>query len=360
MGDKVVIDGEEPKQPFFRILGLEVLVDGVSERHQQSREGFSEKARLVTEVPEDGRAADPGHLRDIGNGSMLETSLKKERTGGLQDPALGGGFALERLFGVFSGSHVFLMESTEIPARLRVAFHAMPLEAGRVRVPGWTVVDRVPSPLTALSAPTLVQLQTGVGPAAARRCVAALAGVPVEAALLGGFAGALAPDLEPGTIVVADRLLGKPETVVAVPMADELEETLSRLGLPVARGPLVSVDQVVGDPVDKSILWRDTGAIAADMESAVLGEVLSTHAVPFGVARVVLDGAHERLPASASIRSALAMLMTRSGLRSLPDLVRVGTRVRGCTRLGTRALEAWLQAAVSTDSGGSGESVLKG
>ena len=221
----------------------------------------------------------------------------------------------------------------------------MPLEVGRVRVPGWTVLESLPGSLPTPTGPTLVRVRTGVGPDAARRCIAMLSTVPIEAALLGGFAGALAPDLKPGTVVVADSLLSASGTPIEVPMADELEETLSRAGLPVARGPLFSVDQVVGDPADKSTLWRQSGALAADMESAFLAEGLGSRSVPFGVARVVLDSAEESLPAVGSVGGALSMLASVSGLRKLPDLIRVGSRVRYCARVGSRSLEAWLQGS---------------
>lgn len=227
----------------------------------------------------------------------------------------------------------------------------MPLEVARVRVPGWTVVEGSPASLPTLGGPTLVRLQTGVGHDAACRCVAALASVPVEAALLGGFAGALAPDLDPGTVVVADSLLTSSETSIPVPLAESLEESLLGMGLPVARGPLISVDQVVGDSEDKSMLWRQTGALAVDMESAFLAEGLLARGLPFGVARVVLDSAQESLPASVSVRATLAMLARPSGLRQLPDLIRVGSRIRGCAGTGARVLEAWLRGSRPRDAG---------
>jgi hypothetical protein len=99
------------------------------------------------------------------------------------------------------------------------------------------------------------------------------------------------------------------------------------------------------------MLWRQTGALAVDMESAFLAEGLSARGVPFGVARVVLDGAQESLPVSVSVRATLAMLARPSGLRQLPDLIRVGSRIRGCAGTGARVLEAWLRESRPQDAG---------
>ena len=240
------------------------------------------------------------------------------------------------------------MEFFPISTQLRIAFHALSLEAAPVRAPGWQVLE----PGSALreedlGGPSLLRFPTGVGEKQALRRLASLPDWSFEAALLGGFAGALDRTLEPGTVVVADPIIDSAGGVYEVPLASEIERDAQRVGLTVRRGPLVSVDRVVGDPASKRALAEETGACAVDMESVALAGFLANRGIPFGVGRIVLDRAGEALPPTASVASALGQLVRREGWQRLVGFLRVGMRVPRCARAGSRLIESWLRGAAS-------------
>jgi len=228
---------------------------------------------------------------------------------------------------------------------LRIAFHAMALESAPLRLDaagrcaGFAVRTLAPERVGAQHGPALVRVRTGVGLAAARRCMARLPALPIEAAVLGGFAGALVPELAPGTLVVADVVIDAASgAALALPLAGALEATARRAGLTVARGTLVTIDAVVKSAAAKRVLQQESGAIAVDMESAALAAALAARGVPAGIARVVLDAADELVPGAESLRAV-------GPWRLLADGVRIARRLRPCARISARFLEAWLHDA---------------
>ena len=211
-----------------------------------------------------------------------------------------------------------------------------------MQVPGWTVLGSESLPVREpADEKTLVRFRTGVGPAAVCRSFAALPNWSFTGALLGGFAGALERDLEPGTVVVADRVLDTAGRSYTPPLAAQIEACARRAGLPVRRGALVSVDRVVADAASKRALAERSGACAVDMESVTLAELLVSRGIPFGVGRVVLDRAQEELPPSASVMSALGWIVRSGSLTKIPGMLRIGARVGRCARVGARLIEAW-------------------
>src|SRR5262249_17149324 len=61
-------------------------------------------------------------------------------------------------------------------------------------------------------------------------------------------------------------------------------------------GRLVTTAKSVGSVEDKAELFRTTGAVAVDMESAAVAEVAEQHGLPFLAVRVVVDSAADSLP----------------------------------------------------------------
>ena len=121
---------------------------------------------------------------------------------------------------------------------------------------------------------------TGVGPRRARRAAATLPAGPV---LVAGIAGALAPDLAPGDVVVADELRA-PDGVRRLTGAPAVAAVLRQAGVPVRRGSVVSVDRIVAGS-RRTALARG-GALAVEMESAWL---LAGRTAPDVVVRVIAD-----------------------------------------------------------------------
>ena len=219
-------------------------------------------------------------------------------------------------------------------APLVVVFHALDLEAARVRAPGWTEVRCRPEELAAPDRPTLAWVRTGMGIDAARRTVGAIPDIAIEAAVCTGFAGALAHDLAARRLVVADPLLDAAGKAHETPLADSLAGAARRANLDCTRGALVTVPHVADTPEEKARLRDALGALAVDMESAALAAALAERGIPAAAARVVLDTAAEEVPAS------LGALLRRPGL--LVSSARIVARMRPCARISARLLEAWL------------------
>jgi hopanoid-associated phosphorylase len=118
-----------------------------------------------------------------------------------------------------------------------------------------------------------------------------------------GTAGGLAPDLEPGSVIVADAVegpLGRIETdrrwadrLAAALAAGPLAGSMQRGVMAAVTAPLVSAD-------DKRALHRSTGALAVDMESHIAGATAAAHGVPFAVCRAIVDPAWRTLPSAAT------------------------------------------------------------
>jgi 4-hydroxy-3-methylbut-2-enyl diphosphate reductase len=130
--------------------------------------------------------------------------------------------------------------------------------------------------------------RAGVGPRRARRAAARLATTPADAVAIAGFAGALAPELRPGDVVVATELRARDgRVVVACPGAEVIAGMLRRHGLSAQAGPVVSVRSPVIGGRARAELQKTSGALAVDMESAWLAPAAAGR--PLVIARVVLD-----------------------------------------------------------------------
>jgi 4-hydroxy-3-methylbut-2-enyl diphosphate reductase len=149
--------------------------------------------------------------------------------------------------------------------------------------------------------------------AAAGRMAHTIAGH--QAVAVAGFCGAVDPDLHPGDVVVASRVVDPAGRERGFPGAAMLAGELARAGVPAVCGPVHSVERLVRRH-EREVL-RATGAVAADMETAwLLGAI--PDAVPSAVVRAVTDGpGHEllspRIPMNAwraarSLRTAVPVL----------------------------------------------------
>lgn len=120
---------------------------------------------------------------------------------------------------------------------------------------------------------------------------------PTSLVVSAGVCGALAPELTCGQLVV-------PAAVIAADGARH--QTDPPPGL-VRAGALLTVAELVDTPAAKSRLWMTTGALAVDMESAIIIEWARARGTPVAVVRGVADTAHQAIPAD------LAELVGASG-----------------------------------------------
>jgi hypothetical protein len=124
----------------------------------------------------------------------------------------------------------------------------------------------------------------------------------VDGVLLLGIAGAAAPDLETGSLLLASQYasdatgqaeLLKPDDQ----MLRQAEQAAARLAMPANRGGSVTVDHLVRETRERRLLREQHGADSINMEDYAAAAAAARVNVPFLAVRVVLDTATQRLPA---------------------------------------------------------------
>jgi hypothetical protein len=128
--------------------------------------------------------------------------------------------------------------------------------------------------------------------------------------LVAGFAGAVAPELEPGTLFLPRRIVceDKAPLVPDAYLQNSLVDALMAEGLPFAEGVLYSAAAPVASLEQRDFLRRQ-GADAADLESYELLKYLSLLGKRAAVVRLVSDRADEL--ADADYRETLPRLSAR-------------------------------------------------
>lgn len=132
----------------------------------------------------------------------------------------------------------------------------------------------------------------------ARRLDAALA--DAERLVSFGIAGGLHPDLKTGRVVLSGEVIGEG----GYWRGDD--DWLGRIAglareLGAATGPVLDTGRIVATAAEKSQARRETGAVAADLESAIVARAASEAGIPFIVLRAIADAAPRNLPAAALI-----------------------------------------------------------
>ena len=166
--------------------------------------------------------------------------------------------------------------------------------------------------------------QCGIGKVnAAAAATLLLAVLKARTLIFSGVAGGLNPDLEVGTVLLADRLaihdygmvaasrftrtaygvipIGAPDLAEAVAVEPEVRETFAaldadvegRLAHPVRLGSVVTGDYFLNCRATREELHAALGADAVDMESGAVAEVARAWGVPAYVIRTLSDLAGE-------------------------------------------------------------------
>jgi adenosylhomocysteine nucleosidase len=147
----------------------------------------------------------------------------------------------------------------------------------------------------------VVPLISGADADALRRALADEAKTPFSAVVSFGLAGGLDPSLSPGTMIVASGVVAGTDRFECPPaLVQVLGEGFSSAGATTRHGLVAGVEAPVMTAAAKAQLFRETGALAVDMESHLAAAFARQRGLPFAVARVISDPARRALPALAA------------------------------------------------------------
>jgi 4-hydroxy-3-methylbut-2-enyl diphosphate reductase len=182
---------------------------------------------------------------------------------------------------------------------------------------------------------------TGYGPRRASARAATLRQQPFAALAVAGTGGGLAADLRPGDLVVASEV-SDGHNVIPCASAALLAGELRRAGLRVRVGRVVTVDHLVRGAERERL--AATGALVADMESAVLARAADGR--PLAVVRAVSDTPDRPLASPGALGGGLAAL--RSLRAAGPALARWAAAVgqRQVLLAGPRSFCAGVERAI--------------
>jgi adenosylhomocysteine nucleosidase len=115
-----------------------------------------------------------------------------------------------------------------------------------------------------------------------------------------GIAGALAPGLKPGDIVLSTEVIDDDKRWLSTDLLrPQLAELTKRIGA--TEGPVLGAQTVLATQADKRRAWEETGAIAVDLESVVVARAGAALGIPFIVLRAIADTASRDLPPAALV-----------------------------------------------------------
>ncbi len=145
--------------------------------------------------------------------------------------------------------------------------------------------------------PGLLLVWSGMNARATGEAAEILAAHGCDLLLSWGVAGALAPGLRRGDLVLPTHVLGADGTRHHPDY--DFGKSFARL-LPASvhrhRGPIAEADRPVADPSEKHALGGRTGAVAVDMESAAIARIALRHGIGFHAVRVIIDEVDTVLP----------------------------------------------------------------
>jgi adenosylhomocysteine nucleosidase len=115
-----------------------------------------------------------------------------------------------------------------------------------------------------------------------------------------GIAGALKPGLRAGDIILSTEVVDDDQRWLS---SDSLRPRLAGLidEIGAIEGAVLGAQIAVATKRDKRRAWRETGAIAVDLESVVVARAAAALGIPFVVLRAIADPAVRELPPAALV-----------------------------------------------------------
>lgn len=156
----------------------------------------------------------------------------------------------------------------------------------------------------------------GAGPNNAANAARLLIAKGADRLISWGCAAALAPQLKPGNLVIADQLLFDQQIYDADKRwAHKLRSRLSEK-IAVSSGSLVTEMRIVASSHEKQGIFQASNAIALDMESGAIAKVATQTNLPFLVLRAIAD------PVSMDLPHAVVHALNAQGQVDLGKLIR--------------------------------------
>lgn len=192
---------------------------------------------------------------------------------------------------------------------------------------------------------------SGMGGALAAIAARRLVDAGVSGLMSFGMAGGLDPRLSAGCVVLPREVISRDGARFPTDEAwrARMSDAVARLRR-VAAGNLLTSTAVIDTVADKAAAFRDTGAVAADMESFAIAEVAASHGMPFIAVRVIVDTAEDVLPAAvvtANVQGRVSIGRLLRGLAAAPTDVVALLRLLRRYRAASQSLAA-AAAAVRT------------
>jgi adenosylhomocysteine nucleosidase len=197
---------------------------------------------------------------------------------------------------------------------------------------------------------------SGIGGSLAAAAAGSLADAGAQCLMSFGLAGGLDPALIAGAIVLPSEVVSRDglRFATAADWREQLKSAIGRRSIaqrqPVISGTLLSSAAAIDSVADKAAAFRETGAVAVDMESLAIARVAAARGLPFIAVRVIVDTAADALPRAVvaasgggpvNIGRLIAVLAIAPG--EIVALLRLARRYRAATR----ALAAVAAAAVA-------------
>jgi len=115
-----------------------------------------------------------------------------------------------------------------------------------------------------------------------------------------GVAGGLAPHMRSGDVILSAEVIGDDRRwAPSDPFQRQVTDLAREIGA--TDGPVLGWRDILSTEEDKARAWRSTGALAVDMESAIVAQAAEAAGIPFLVLRTIADPSTRELPPAALI-----------------------------------------------------------
>ena len=151
--------------------------------------------------------------------------------------------------------------------------------------------------ISSLSKNCLVCL-SGMGQNAAMEASKALLAEGAQFLISWGSAAALDPRLRAGTLLLPENVIAENRRFPTSNVVGRVLRSCPDPPVSFVGGDLLGSGRLLSTPRQKERLFRQTGALAADMESAAVAEAADRYSVSFAVVRAISDTADMALPAA--------------------------------------------------------------